>query len=422
MRLLHGLKKDDFSKDLLSTFIGQILVLFISFSLNKVISNQYSITDFGLYNLIKRTVSVVSYVMLMAMGIAIPKFVAEANAEKNKKKVESYMLSSFMTISSAFVLVSIVLMFLRTPFSELMFGDGESVVFIIPICLYSYGSALIIYIYSYYRGIDRFVRYNVICMVMQLGMLIIATFIPHNLVVLYYAWAFFLLFYGIVEMVFLFKNNVFSFRALRDKLFTLKIMLQYSVPRVPGEFILFAYNLVPLVLIQHRFGGENVAYFAAALTINSLVFPLFSITGTTLLSYVSKSVVNNEKDVMKQNIGRLMILYIVIAIIAVIAVYLFGEWLLTFLYNKNYIQCMKILRITILAIIPNALYLLFRNPLDAVSKFPYNTVCLLLSFVIYLGLLGLASSIESCAVALVIAYTIQGCLALVFWKKEVKVL
>lgn len=412
--------KDNFRNDVVVTFVGQMLVLAITFVLNKIISNQYSIADFGLYNLIKKTVSVVSYVMLMAMGIAIPKYVAEASAEENKKKVESYMLSGFITITSAFVLVFILLVFLRIPFSKLMFGDRASEAFVVPICLYSYGLVLITYVYSYYRGIDRFIRYNVICMVMQVGLLAIAIFVPHNLVVLYYVWSVFLLFYGIMEIVSLFRKNDFSFRALREKLFTLKTMLEYSVPRVPGEFILFAYNLLPLVIIQHRFGGEDVAYFAAALTINSLIFPLFSITGTILLPYVSKSLVNKERNVMKQNIRKLMILYIVIAIIAVIVVYFFGEWLLTLLYNKNYVQSIKILRITILAIIPNALYLLFRNPLDAISKYPYNTICLLTSFVIYLGLLCVSSSIEFCAMALVIAYTISGCLSLVFWKRELK--
>jgi O-antigen/teichoic acid export membrane protein len=130
--------------------------------------------------------------------------------------------------------------------------------------------------------------------------------------------------------------------------------------------------------------------------------------------------ISNKKDSMKQKIKILGVLYLVVSILAVIAVYFLGEWLLTLLYNKDYVQSISIVKITIIAIIPNAFYLLLRNPLDGVSKFPYNTICLVISFAVYIGLLMNAKSMEFCAIALIVAYTILGGLSLIFWKKAVK--
>ena len=105
--------KDSFYKDLMITLLGQVVVMAVTFLLNKVISNQYSVHDFGTYNLIKRAVSIVSFVMLMAMGIAIPKYVSEADELKNNDLKESYMFSSLFLILSAFVFLTLPILLFK---------------------------------------------------------------------------------------------------------------------------------------------------------------------------------------------------------------------------------------------------------------------------------------------------------------------
>lgn len=79
----------------------------------------------------------------------------------------------------------------------------------------------------------------------------------------------------------------------------------------------------------------------------------------------------------------------------------------------------------IFSIIPNAYYLLLRNPLDGKSKFPYNTVCLLISFMVYIIVLLFAPDIKVCAVDTIAAYTVLGILTFISWckvsKKENKI-
>lgn len=413
--LIQKLKTDSFYKDLILTFGGQVIVMLLAFILNKIVSNQYSVEVFGTYNLIKRFISVISFVILAAQGIAIPKFVAESNAIGDENKTECYMITSLEIIVFFFIITTGIICCFSNTFAKIIFGDVTARKFLIPSCLYAFGSALITYVYSFYRGINKFVEYNVINIIMQVGTIFICLVITGDLLKVYYAWSGFLLIYGGIEIVKCYIKNHFSLKNLKNKMFALPILLHYSLPRIPGEFILFAYNLVPLAIISNRFNLRDVGYFSAAISINSIITPLFSLVGTILLPLVSKSKVDNTGNQIKRKIKYLGIIYLLIGIVSVMFICCFGKIVLIVLFSKDYIECMPLVKLTILSIIPNAFYLLLRNPIDGISDFPYNTICLIISFIIYVVMLMLANTVEMCAIAMFISYLFLGGLSLIVW-------
>nr|APZ78915.1 Wzx [Streptococcus suis]APZ78937.1 Wzx [Streptococcus suis] len=387
----------------------------ITFLLNKIISNQYSVEDFGTYNLIKRAVSIVSFVMLMAMGIAIPKYISEANELNDQKLKESYMLSSLSLIIITSLTLTTILLIFKDSISKLMFGSSQLSNYILPICMYAFSAGLITYTYSFYRGINNFGKFNIIGFNLQLLTLLTVLFIKDNLLLLHYSWSILLLIYATFEILTLYKKYNFSFKNYNNKLGTLKTLFEYGFPRVPGDFVLFAFNLAPMIVVNSNFGTEQVAFFSAALSINALITPVFSLVGTILLPFVSKSMVNNSVDNMKNKIKVLGVIYIIISLISIFIIYLFGETILILLFNSDYVNSIQIVKIVIISILPNAFYLLLRSPLDGVSKFPYNTICLMVSFIIYIILLICSNTIEMVACSVVITYTILGLLSLGCW-------
>ena len=62
-------------RDVVWTFTLQILIMLCSFAINKLLANRLSIDDFGQYNVIKRSVQVLSFVMLAGVGIALPRYI-----------------------------------------------------------------------------------------------------------------------------------------------------------------------------------------------------------------------------------------------------------------------------------------------------------------------------------------------------------
>ena len=186
IKITEKIKHDSFYKDLLVTFAGQILVMLLSFVLNKIISNQYSVSDFGTYNLIKRLASVITFVMLMALGIAIPKFVAEAKAKKDSKLMESYMLSGIITICGMFVIVTMCMTIFGKFWGKVVFNDSSYESYMFVVCLFSLANCLVTYVYSYYRGINSFYKYSFINIVLQVIFIVSTIFVKQNLWLLYF--------------------------------------------------------------------------------------------------------------------------------------------------------------------------------------------------------------------------------------------
>ena len=408
---------NSFYKDLIITFIGQILVMILTFSLNKLIASKYSVEMFGVYNLVRRFISVISFVILAAQGIAIPKFIAEIGVIGDKNKKESYMLSSLLIIIISFLLVVSIITVGSSFFAKVILGNANKIKYLLPACLYSFGMSIITYTYSFYRGENKFIEYNVINILLQLGLVICCFITSPNLYVLYHIWIIFLLIYASIILSGCYIKNKFRFKNLGSKLYTLPILLKYSMPRIPGEFILFSYNLVPITIINNKFGLEEVGYFSAAVSINTVISPFFGMIGTLLLPLVSKSKVNNTGKQVNRKIKYLAIIYLILGLIGIIFVYAFGKTILRILFNEKYISSMNIVRLTILSILPNSFYLLLRNPIDGISNFPYNTLTLVISFIIYIIMLLFAKSIEMCAIAMFSSYVFLGVLSLLVWIK-----
>lgn len=417
LKIIDKIRKDSFYKDLFVTFVGQIVVMLLSFILNKIISNQYTVSDFGTYNLIKRLASVITFVMLMALGIAIPKFVAEAKAKKDNKLMESYMLSGIITICGMFVIVTMCMTIFGKFWGKVVFNDSSYESYMLVVCLFSLANCLVTYVYSYYRGINSFYKYSFINIVLQVIFIVPTIFVKQDLWLLYLVWAIVTITYALIEMIIIYKKNQYSMRNVKNKLFTFRELITYSLPRMPGEFILFAYSLVPLTIISYKFGKTQVGYFSAALSINSLITPLFSLVGTILLPLVSGSKLNNSENEVNKKIRILGYIYLIVSVLGVAFVFLFGKIILIILFNQEYVKSFNLVKIMIVSIIPNAFYLLLRNPLDGKSKFPYNTICLAISFIVYIILLAIAPSIEMCAVYTIVAYSLLGGLSLICWNR-----
>ena len=79
--------KSKMSKDVIWTFTIQMAIMLCAFAITKILSNRLSVDDFGQYNLIKRSVQVLSFVMLAGVGIALPRYIPLYQKGENRKTV-----------------------------------------------------------------------------------------------------------------------------------------------------------------------------------------------------------------------------------------------------------------------------------------------------------------------------------------------
>lgn len=410
-------KDSKFIKDLLITVIGQLAVLLVTFGLNKLLSNTVTIAEFGIYNVIKKVSAVAGYIMLIALGIALPKYIPECRERKDDKGAAYYFVASLLIIAFMSLLTIALMVIFRTPLSRLFFGEDGFAKYMLPTAFYSFAVALTTYVYSYYRAVERYYAYNVSQIIVQVLTFLPAIFLYFDLIMLLWVWtAVFSLFSLVILIKALFKFKA-ELKSVEPKLLLKsgKELLIYCSPRLPGEIVLFAFSLVPLVIVTNKFDLTQSGLFSSAVSVNTALASLFSFVGIILLPSVSKSMVKNDIKSVTKQILVILVLFVALALLMIGFVYLFPEFVIKVLYSEEYFEAIPLMKIIILAILPNALYLLFRNPLDAMSKFPYNTICLVLGFAIMIALMLLSKTVLQCAAAFIIGYCVLGVLSMGAW-------
>ncbi|ADY12209.1 hypothetical protein [Sphaerochaeta globosa] len=125
-------KEKEWNHDLLVTIVGQLLVLVISFAVNKILAVRYTNEEYAVYGILRRLASVVTYVSLMAMGIAVPKYLAEYKEKKDDVTYSLFHISSLSIVGISTIIVSILVYGFR---------DSASVFFLNPL-LHSVGRQL----------------------------------------------------------------------------------------------------------------------------------------------------------------------------------------------------------------------------------------------------------------------------------------
>lgn len=410
--------KDLLTKDFIITVLGQVIVVVITFLVNKILSNYVSTDEFGIYNIAKRLSDVVTYIVLLAMGIAVPKYLAEYKAKSDEGNVYLFWMSSLFLVLAASIIVGLVVFFARVPIMKWMFGVYGYEKFALAAIIYAVGCAFSTLIYSYCRGVGFYYKYSFI----QIGIQIIFFVV----VLIFSSDAFYILLVtGLVYVLaslgaviaYVCKNRKLAHQLKSPKLYVkpVKELLIYGLPRVPGEFVLFAYNLVPLVIISNKFDLTQSAYFSASLSVNTTITAAFGFIGVILLPAVSSAIATRKFDKVDKNITFLAILYVIVSALGILFIYFCGEWVIKILYSDEYVPAVSMLVVTSVAILPRAMFLLFRNPIDAVAKVPFNTINLAISFVVTCVGMALANSIQLCAWVYVIGYCVLAVLSLTTW-------
>lgn len=418
--MLKKLKQNSFIHDIGITTLGQIVLMLLAFGINKIICLNLSVSDFAVYNIIKRAASVITYAMLMAMGIAVPKYLAMAKAEEDKEKFSKYFIVSVEIVVVMSSIIALLVCIARLPVARLIFSEDASAYLslVFPMAIYAAGCALTTYVYSYYRAVGAFVKYSVSQMAMQTFMLLSCIVLGADLLAIIYVWGIGSCIYSVVSVIIFLKrdcdrDSVRDRKALRP---FRRELIEYGLPRVPGEVFLFAYNLVPLLIITDKFGLVESSFFSAATGINSTITSLFSFVGVVLLPEVSKSIVNHQLKNVNKKINILLGLYIGLALLAIGCVECFPKLVVHVMYQSEYEAAIPMIRVVVISIVPNALYLLYRNPLDAISKFPYNTVCLGISFGVMVVAMLVAKTLVVCEFVYVLSYLCLGVFSWLVWQ------
>ncbi len=401
-------------RDVVWTFSIQLLIMLCSFAINKLLASRLSMEDFGQYNVIKRSVQVLSFVMLAGVGIALPRYIPLYRNSNPPRRIAPLMNASFIYIIGVSLVVFLVCMLFSKQMEDIIIGQSNNLQLLIVALTYAFTLAIAQYVFAYYRGIGDFKWYNGTQLAMQLLTIMPLILLPILTVGrVFTAW----LFISIVLVAFLMGRELrgrwLSQFTFQSSLFT--TLIKYSSGRLVADFFQFSLAAFPLIYISNIQGLQTTAYFSVGIFFVTMVTPIFSFMGIILLPYVSQALARSEMTTANRLVNRLAIIYIGASLLFISVIYVFTEPLTILLFSNDYVVTKSLTRIMILSILPQALYMLYRNTIDAVSIIPYNAfllgVCL---GVIVIGFM-LSTSLTHYAWVYLAVSTLQGLLAWGAW-------
>ena len=404
-------------KDVIWTFSLQITIMLCSFAITKLLASRLSIDDFGQYNVIKRSVQVLSFVMLAGVGIALPRYIPLYRNGTPPRRIAPLLGASLIYIIGVSLVVFLGCMVFSTQMQDIIIGQSGNMALLLIALAYAFILAMAQYAYAYYRGIGNFKWYNGAQLAVQLAIVLPLVLLPVLTVKgVFVSWlvitALLVTFYLGRELSHSKVLNLNS-QSFRESLHEI---IKYSSGRLLADFFLFSLSAFPLIYISNVQDLQSTAYYSVGITFVTMVTPVFSFMGIILLPYVSECIAKGEMQAANRFVNRLALLYVGASLLLTLILYVFTTFLTSLLFADSYVITTDLTRIMILAILPQAIYLLYRNPIDAVSVVPYNTIILGICLAVMVISFSLSTTLTQFAWAYLIVSLLQGFLSFLTWK------
>lgn len=410
--------KSGLRKDVLVTLVAQLTIMVLALILNKVLSVRLGVDGYGEYSIIRKSTQVLSFVMLSGMGIAIPRYLALHLAKGDQSRSRSTLIASLLVIGTVSLVLLLVCLWFQPIFAPIVTGSNTNSLYFTAL-LYALSITFSSWLFAYYRGTNAFLNFGIAQVAVQLLILLGAFFFGDNLLLVLNVWSVVTIAYVLAAMsVELWKKKDTSAEKPNWKgsiLPELKTLFRYGLPRMAGDFFLFSFAAFPLVYINETLGIKASSYYATGLTLTSMVTPLFGFLGMVLLPYVSTAMVQNNFGQVDKLLKKLGWIYLALSALAILVLEFGMELFIRFFFSLDFLPSSGVSRVLIASILFESIYLLLRNPIDAVSTFPYNSLNLLISLLLLVALFSCCDTLEAYAYSFLLVTTLKAILSTITW-------
>lgn len=419
IKQLQAKLRSSLGKDILITLVSQFLIMVLALVVNKLLSNQLGVDGFGQFNIIKKSTSVLSFIMLGGMGIALPRYLSAYLAGNHLDNAKSTLKVSFWMVCILSTVVIVVSVIFMRPLLDIVVGSQDARLYDAAL-LYAVSMTFSSYLFAYYRGINAFLSFGISQVLVQVILTLGAWWFGASLLLVLQAWSATTLIYVL---------GAFWVDARKQKLFGIKktdhshkvrvvwkALFNYGMTRMLGDFFLFSFAACTLVLINQRLGLAASSFFAVGLTLTSMISPVFSTAGTALLPYMSASTTRNNFRHADKNIQHLFLGFVGISLLAILVLWFGMDVFIRLFFSSDFLPAAAVSKVLLASILFDAVYFLLRNPIDAVSTFPWNTINMFLSVVVLVLTFVFCDTLTEFAIAYLVATATRGLLSMLSWQ------
>ena len=408
-------------KDIFLTFVAQAIVLVAFFFFFRLVGRNFGQDGLGRFCLVRRVVAFLLPPLFLGLSVGLPRYIA---ISKTKSQRSGYTKAAILLVFVFTFVFLIVMNLFKNYFAKILFGNAEYVTLISPLSFLLSGMVLHTLAYSYFRGQLRVKAFNFVHItniaVIPLVILILFKDITIENLIIATGIATFA-----ASLVF-FLSHIREILIPSDKgQFTnsLKELLVYSLPRVPGDFALAGLFSLGPIFAAHLASTREVGYLSLSISLLNMVATAIKPVSIILLPKISSVLVDGKIDSIKENIDFLIGAVLQCSLFISVQLLIFADVLAVYWLGPEFMSAVPAMRIILTSMTFYAFYVTIRSVLDAVRVKPLNTINLFISLAVFLsgsGLLlylGLFSTIICLSIALTSGLMCLGILTYVSIRK-----
>lgn len=401
-----------FWKDLLLTYSAETTVMACAFLCPGIVTRAGSVEQLGIYLLLRRVASSLLAPLSLGMGVALSRFLPMCSGGGAVRV--RWSLFGIGTASAFTGGAMLATLGMRRPVAKLLLGSAGLEGFVLPLALLVLGNVVHALLYSHFRGMVQMRVANSL-QAINLGLVpVVALFGLRSL-----GLASCINLTGIamlgVSIAFLMPLLRCFVRTHANEGWLLQAgrsLFPYGLGRVPG--FLFAGLLFALgpIWLAHRATMTDVAMYALGLTFMRMLGAFFGPIGLLVLPRLAGVVARNEQHGVRSDLQLLFRTATLLALFASLQAAMLSRTLLLIWLGSIPASSRQFLVPLILVLPLYLAYEVLRNPIDAVSAVPYNTIALGAAVVaLFFGLLG--SSPLWLVASQVVAFTLLGAISVI---------
>jgi O-antigen/teichoic acid export membrane protein len=396
-------------KELLFTFGAQMLILFSGLAVYKLAMMHFGTAGFAEFSIAKRNSAYLNALILLGLGVAIPKFIAMERGKKSDNE-SSVFLSGLLILAVSLTIAAIAFFVFGEKIAFALFGDAQYASFLFAFFVSILGLCLHSIVYDYYRGRINF-GYAVFIQIINLGLvpLVVFLFSKNNTELFLYSGLIMLAVSGIALAKILitlhYKNTHLDI--FLPKLFA------YGIHRLPADFGLASLLALPAIFAAHTMSVTEAGFIAFSISLLSLSGQAAAPIALVMLPKISHLMGEQNFALIAHYTKRFALLFVAISITGTLLYQIFTKELLTLYLGNTDPKLVEISKIVMWGGLFYPFYVAMRGIIDGYYNKAYNTVSILVALGFFLLLSVLT---EDNPLSLVFAIAILAAMTLYFIK------
>ena len=414
--------KAAFRHHYISTLATELTILGLSLLALKVCAHTLGPTGFGEYALAKRALAILTFTLACGLGIAVPRYISlteEVSASSNRQG--AYLLGALLVSASILALFAALTLSGWLPLGPIILGNASPPLMAPALVISVIGLSMHTICNGYLRG-KLWMRKANALQLLNIGIIPIIALLTcggHStraIAVTGLCW-------GLVSILFgrtIAAHQPFDGVSAAELKDSVRTLLAFGIPRVPGEFALFALTSIPAFVAAHKVGIQSAGVLSLSISILQVVGALFTGIGVMLLPQVSRLVSVGANDRALRLVRAVLSLSLAIAGAVAGVLFVSADLLIRTFFGAQIVQSTTEIRWLLLGVFPYVTYLILRSPLDAVAAWPYNSINLTAGCLLLVAVLWFGGDYLSPGSSLTFALLLVGGASLVSWRHSCK--